>query len=107
MRFTCWPRSRPTVEKTSSTLSSPMLPTRCTFIAAALLLGACRYWPLCALDLDAIAEPLMRPVVPDRAMLRAAVVPERDRVLAPVKAHLPLRTLDVLEQEFQQRIALA
>src|SRR2546425_3877100 len=29
----CLPSSRPTVPKTSSTLSRPMLPTRCTFIA--------------------------------------------------------------------------
>src|SRR6185369_6543645 len=68
--------------------------------------SGCRDRRLRALDLDAEAEPLVRPVVPDGAMLGAAVIPEGDRMLAPVEAHLPLGALDVLEQELEQRIAL-
>src|SRR5205085_877400 len=42
----------------------------------------------------------------DRAVLDAAVVPEGDRMLAPVEAHLPLGGLDVVEQELEERVAL-
>src|SRR6185503_15848313 len=39
-----------------------------------------------ACDGDAIAAARVRPVVPHRAMLDAAIVPEGDRVLAPAEA---------------------
>src|SRR5580692_9098717 len=48
----------------------------------------------------------MRPVVPHRAVLGAAVVPERDGVLAPAEAALEQRVLHVLIEIIQHRVAL-
>src|SRR5690242_7017524 len=49
-----------------------------------------------ALDGDARARARMRPVIPHRAVLRAAIVPEGDRVLGPAEAALEQRVLRVL-----------
>ena len=46
-----------------------------------------------ALHGDARARARVRPVIPHRAMLGAAIVPERDRVLAPAEAALEQRVL--------------
>src|SRR5438105_3519753 len=48
----------------------------------------------------------VRPVVPDRLVLRAAVVPERDRVRAPAETAGPLVAVAVLVQELEDRLAL-
>src|SRR5882757_7485105 len=48
----------------------------------------------------------VRPVVPHRAVLGAAIVPERDRVFAPAEAALEQRVLGVLVQIGQHRVAL-
>src|SRR5260370_35742137 len=48
----------------------------------------------------------VRPVVPHRAVLGAAVVPERDRVLAPAEAALEQRIFRVLIEIVQHRVAL-
>src|SRR5476651_2089586 len=48
----------------------------------------------------------VRPVVPHRAVLGAAVVPERDRVLAPAKAALEQRVFRVLVEIGQHGVAL-
>src|SRR6187401_1179597 len=83
-------------------------PTRCR----ALRRRGCRYRarrashrPL-ALHRDARAGACVRPVVPHRAMLRAAIVPERDRVLGPAEAALEQRVLAVLIEVRQNRVAL-
>src|SRR5947207_15725812 len=68
------------VFSTSATRNS----TLCSFISVSL---GRRHRRLRALDLHAVARAHVRPVVPDGAMLGAAVVPEGDRVLAPVEAH--------------------
>src|SRR4051794_26253447 len=55
MRFNCLPSSLPTVLKTSSTLSRPMLPTRWTFTLALFRLDADvahHFRPGAALGLD-------------------------------------------------------
>src|SRR5256714_12794299 len=59
-----------------------------------------------ALYRHAIARARVRPVVPHRAMLRAAIVPERDRVLAPAEAALEQRVLAVLIEIRENRVAL-
>src|SRR5262249_30672308 len=87
-------RSRPPQRRTADAAVGTRAP----------LLG--RNGRLGAFDLHAHAGAHVRPVVPDGAMLGAAVVPECDRVLAPVEAHLPLRVLDVLEQEAEDGVAL-
>src|SRR5581483_10484340 len=61
---------------------------------------------LVALDRHPVPGPSPRPVVPDRHVLHAAVVPERNAVLLPAEAHLELRLLDVLEEETQDGLAL-
>src|SRR6267378_3815640 len=48
----------------------------------------------------------VRPVIPHRAVLGAAVVPERDRVLGPAEAALEQRILGVLIKIGQHRVAL-
>src|ERR1041384_5113762 len=62
-------------------------------------------WPL-ALHRDAGARPGVRPVVPHRPMLRAAIVPERDGVLGPAEAALEQRVLGVLVEVRKNRVAL-
>src|SRR5665647_2103139 len=52
------------------------------------------------------ARTRVRPVVPQRAVLGAAVVPERDRILAPAEAALEQRIFHVLVEVFQDRAAL-
>src|SRR5947208_14252178 len=59
-----------------------------------------------ALHRDAIARTRVRPVVPHRAMLGAAIVPERDRVLGPAEAALEQRVLAVLIEIGEDRVAL-
>ena len=48
----------------------------------------------------------MRPVVPHRPVLRAAIVPEGDRVLGPAEAALEQRIFCVLVEIAQDRVAL-
>src|ERR1700693_2143248 len=48
----------------------------------------------------------MRPVVPHRAVLGAAVVPERDGVLGPAEAALEQRIFGMLVEIAQHRVAL-
>src|SRR5262249_30472247 len=62
-------------------------------------------WPL-ALYRHAIPFSLIRPIVPDRHVLRAAIVPHRHVVRAPLKARLVPRTLCVLKEELENRFAL-
>lgn len=52
------------------------------------------------------ARGRVRPVVPHRPVLRAAIVAERDRVLGPAEAALEKRILRVLEEMAQDRDAL-
>src|SRR5437763_10948719 len=59
-----------------------------------------------ALHRHAGAGAGVRPVVPHRAVLGAAVVPERNRVLAPAEAALEQRIFGVLIEVVQHRIAL-
>ena len=59
-----------------------------------------------AADGDSMAISPVRPVVEDRLVLSATIVPERDRVLLPSEPARQLRRLDVLKQEREQRIAL-
>src|SRR5215813_4378666 len=59
-----------------------------------------------ALDLDAIAGSHVRPIVPDRLVMRAAIVPERDRMRAPAEAAGPFRLVAMIDQESQHPLAL-
>src|SRR5215471_11069082 len=59
-----------------------------------------------ALHRDARAGAGVRPVVPHRAMLGAAIVPERDRVLGPAEAALEQRILRVLIEIGENGLAL-
>src|SRR3954451_8897365 len=59
-----------------------------------------------ALDRDPVARAGVRPVVPHRVVLDAAIVPERDRVLAPAEAALEQRVGHVLVQIVQNAGAL-
>src|ERR1700730_6677841 len=56
-----------------------------------------------ALHGDAGAGAGMRPVIPHRAVLGAAVVPERDRVFGPAEAALEQRVLHVLIEIVEHR----
>src|SRR5262245_20064224 len=47
----------------------------------------------------------VRVIVPQRMMLSAAVIPERDRVRLPAEARAELGRLDVAEQHGEDRIA--
>src|SRR5882757_2682760 len=55
----------------------------------------------------AIAQPLVREVVPHRMMLGRTVVPESDRVRTPGEAALELRRLAMTIEHLEQRIAFA
>src|SRR6266567_5539956 len=59
-----------------------------------------------ALHRDARARTRVRPVVPHRPMLGAAIVPERDRVLGPTETALEQRVLGVLIEIVKDRVAL-
>src|SRR6266481_3470154 len=59
-----------------------------------------------ALDGDAGAGAGMRPVIPHRPVLGAAVVPERDRVFAPAEAALEQRVFRVLVEIGENGITL-
>src|SRR5262249_52460067 len=62
-------------------------------------------WPL-AFYRDAVARAGVRPVIPHRAVLGAAIVPERYGVLCPAKAALEERILRVLIQIGEHGVAL-
>src|SRR5260370_40262518 len=72
---------------------------------ASLTHPALSHRPL-ALHGDTRAGAGVGPVVPHRAVLGAAVVPERDRVLDPAEAALEQRIFRVLVEIGQHRIAL-
>src|SRR5205823_1381791 len=59
-----------------------------------------------ALDGDPVAGAGVRPIIPHRVVLDAAIVPERDRVLAPAEAALEQRVGHVLIQVAQDAVAL-
>src|SRR6478672_6772660 len=59
-----------------------------------------------ALHGDAMAGAGMRPIVPHRTMLRAAIVPERNRVRLPAEAALEQRVLRMVPQVVQDRRTL-
>ena len=50
-----------------------------------------------AFNRDAVALALFRPIIPERQMLRAAVVPKRDRIQFPLEPHLELRLFQMRE----------
>src|ERR1700722_3369545 len=56
-------------------------------------------------DLDAIAGAHIRPIIPDRLVMRAAIVPEGDRMGAPAEAARPFRLVAVIDQESQPPLA--
>src|SRR5580704_6831720 len=64
-----------------------------------------RYRPLGALREHPVAGPHVRPIVPDREVLSAAVVPHGDRMRRPAKAHGPMRPFQVVVQEVQHAAA--
>jgi hypothetical protein len=59
-----------------------------------------------ALHGDARARSRVRPVVPHRAVLGAAVVPKRDRVFRPPEAALEQRAFRVLVEIDEDGVAL-
>src|SRR5215475_13108605 len=54
---------------------------------------------------DAMAVASVRVVVPQRMVLRAAVVPKCDRVRRPLEAHAQIGGLDVPIEHFENRVA--
>src|SRR5260370_12025267 len=58
-----------------------------------------------ALDGDPVARAGVRPIIPHRVVLDAAVVPERDRVLLPAEAALEQRVGHVLVEIAQDAVA--
>src|SRR5438105_7801756 len=61
--------------------------------------------PLGAFDKHPIARAHIGPIVPDRVMLGAAIVPECDRMRRPAEAHVPMRPRDMVVKEFQHAAA--
>src|SRR6516165_10489448 len=59
-----------------------------------------------AFHLHAVARTHVRPVVPDGLVMRAAVVPEGDRMCGPAEAAGPFRLVAVIDQEAQHALAL-
>src|SRR5208337_2520902 len=59
-----------------------------------------------SLDQHAESRAHVRPIVPDREMLRAAIVPESDGMIRPAEANLPMRLFHVVEEKRKHRIAL-
>src|SRR5713101_3052096 len=63
--------------------------------------------PLGAFDKHPIARAHVRPIVPDRIMLGAAIVPECDRMRRPAETHVPMRPRDMVVKEFQHAAAFS
>ena len=63
-------------------------------------------WRLATFDLHAVSRSDIRPVIPNRLVMRAAIVPERDRVAAPAEAAGPFRFITVIDKELQDAITL-
>src|SRR5687768_7156557 len=86
---------------TTNTVAAP------TIIGCASLIPASplSHRPL-ALDRHPRARARVRPVVPHRPVLGAAIIPERDRVFGPAEAALEQRVLGVLIEIGEDRIAL-
>ena len=59
-----------------------------------------------ALNLEAIARTDIWVIVPDRPVLRAPVIPKRDRMIFPTKANLKIRMFTVAEKQRQYPVAL-
>src|ERR1700733_15959100 len=60
-----------------------------------------RFRSSCPLDLDSIAGTHIGPIIPNCLVMRAAIVPERDRMGAPAETARPLRLVAVIDQEPQ------
>src|SRR5882757_9207759 len=58
-----------------------------------------------AFDLHPIAGTRLREIIPDRVMLRAAIVPESDRVLLPAETYRPQCLFAVIVKEGENRCA--
>jgi hypothetical protein len=63
--------------------------------AATAVCHLCGKWRVRTLYLHAISRAHVREVIPDGQVLRAAIVPEGDRVLLPAKTHLKIRFLEM------------
>ena len=63
-------------------------------------------WAL-TLDGDAMALAFLGPIVPQREMLCASIVPERNGVFAPPKPHLEAWLLQMSKKKGENRIAFA
>ena len=76
-------------------------------VMAGWLVGRTRYSSerLVTADRDAMAVALVRIIVPDRAVLDAAVIPERNGIRPPLEAHAQFRRLDATIQHPQDRVA--
>src|SRR5260370_36789756 len=61
---------------------------------------------LVSVNRDTFHVPLRCPVVGADAMLRAAIVPHRDRVRLPTETATEIRRFDMTIEELQQRRAL-
>ena len=53
----------------------------------------------------AVSGTFVRPVVPDRAVLGASIIPDGNVVLAPLEAGLVVRAFHVIQQEAQELIS--
>src|SRR5260370_32144314 len=64
-----------------------------------------RAWPIGAFDKHPVARADVGPIIPDRIMLGAAIIPECDRMRRPAETHVPMRPRDMVVQEFQHAAA--
>src|SRR5262249_5073890 len=83
----------------------PLRPSRAGQAASAPLDRVYSNRPI-ALDRHTPAGPRLRVIVPERLMLDAAIVPERDRMGLPAEPHLDLLARAELAQKGQDRAAL-
>src|SRR6266550_7535796 len=71
------------------------------------LYSSARTRPLGAFDKHPVARAHIGPIVPDRIMLGAAIVPECDRMWRPAETHVPVRPRDMVVKEFQHAAAFS
>src|SRR5260370_15565364 len=69
--------------------------------------SSARTRPLGVFDKHPVARAHIGPIVPDRIMLGAAIVPECDRMRRPTETHVPMRPRDMVVKEFQHAAAFS
>src|SRR5271166_608045 len=88
--------------RSTSSLEHDLFPKTGTHFSGSCSAGDRR---VAALHLHAVAGAHVGPVVPDRLVVRAAVIPERDRMRGPAETAGPLRLVAMIDQEPQHTLA--